>query len=90
VQSEADDGQGHDGDEDKGDDREHGDRSPFIGSGCADVSRLPPPVARVDRDQPWFDPEMHPGSIKGQPWPYGLQNSVVGAGRGFLRGGPGT
>jgi hypothetical protein len=31
-------------------------------TGCADVLRLPPPVARVDRDQPRFDPEMHPAS----------------------------
>jgi hypothetical protein len=27
----------------------------------ADVSRLPPQVARVDRDQPWFIPEVRPG-----------------------------
>src|ERR1700746_3644935 len=27
-------------------------------SGCADVLRLPPQAAHVDRDQPWSDPEM--------------------------------
>jgi len=34
----------------------------YCRSGCADVLRLPPPVARVDRDQPRFDPEMRAAS----------------------------
>ena len=52
VRGEAEDGQGHDGDEDNGDDRKHGDRSPFVSQWWFSCPRLPPPVARVDRDQP--------------------------------------
>jgi hypothetical protein len=33
------------------------------------ISRLPPPAARVDRDQPWFIPEMHPEGIRVNPDP---------------------
>jgi hypothetical protein len=46
-------------------------------SGCADVFRLPPQVARVDRDQPRLDPEMHPASIRVDPGPMGFQDSVA-------------
>ncbi len=67
VRSEAEDGQGHDGNEDDSDDRQHGYRSPFMSQGDADVSRLPPPAARVDPDQPWFTPEVHPESISVDP-----------------------
>jgi hypothetical protein len=52
VRNEAEDGQGHDGDEDEGDDREHGDQSPFMSQWWCTPPRLPPPAARVDRDQP--------------------------------------
>src|ERR1700749_1964795 len=34
---------------------------------CADVSRLPPPAAAVDRDQPRLAPELHPGRIRVNP-----------------------
>jgi hypothetical protein len=45
----------------------------------ADASRLPSPVARVDRDQPWFAPEVHPESIRADPDPWGFCNPVAGA-----------
>jgi len=45
-------------------------------SGRADVLRLPPSAARVDRDQPRFDPEMHSASIRVTPGPMGFQNSA--------------
>jgi hypothetical protein len=43
VRHEAEDGQGDDGDEDKG-------------NRCFHVSSLPPTGFAVDRDQPWFAP----------------------------------
>jgi Isopentenyl transferase len=67
MHGKAEDGQGHDGNEDEGDDREHGDRSPFMSHTGADGLRLPLPVAHVDRDQPWFVPEVHPGWHQGEP-----------------------
>src|SRR5258708_19218870 len=41
----------------------------FMSQCGADISRLPPPAARVDRDQPRFAPEVHPGKHQGQPSP---------------------
>jgi hypothetical protein len=55
-------------------------------TGCADVLRLPPPAAYVDRDQPRFDPEMHPASIRVNPGPAGFQNSVAGTGPDWCAG----
>jgi hypothetical protein len=43
-------------------------------SSSADASRLPPSAARVDPDQPWFDPEMQPASIRVDLGPAGFQN----------------
>src|SRR5258708_36312359 len=66
-------------------------------SGGADVSRLAPPVARVDRDQPRFAPEVHPGKHQGRPWPDGVPEpgrrcwpGVVCGALVFVDGPPGT
>ena len=79
VHSEAEDGQGHDGKKDEGDDRGHGDRSPFMSQRGADVSRLTPPIARVDPDQPWFVPEGIPDGIRAEPDPMGSRTPAAGA-----------
>ena len=50
----------------------------------ADISRLPLPVARVDRDQPWFVTEIIRDGIRANPDLRGLRLvSVVRSGPGF-------
>jgi hypothetical protein len=50
-------------------------------SGRADVLRLPPPTARVDRGHPRFDPEMRPASLRVNPGHYGHPRTRAGTGR---------